>query len=560
MATSYNYTISGDFTNATQVDSAALQTIIDGNATVSVNTDYINQTGDNVTIFFPSALSAGQKTELDSVVDAYTYVDIKSRVSDTFEAVVSNNSNYPGDYTSIAAAFSDGANSVYVKNGVYFETSDIDIPDGGQLIGEACAKVIIYFIGACSVKIDGSGGISETSGTIAVTSGSNQITGTSTLFTNSSVGEFVLLGTNYFEIKSIESNTSLTISNTYKGAPLNGFNCCAQAMYTGNKIENLLITNSSSVGLYVRGVRHGGIKSIAVGSCGSNVELIDSGDMSIVELISSNSGGAGVKIENCMSMSFNTLNILNSDSHGIYFTGTGVNNVIESSATENNGGFGYCISDSTKSISISDNVIRFNNGGGVDIGVNTNAISVNTCTISDNNLNGINTAGDNTVISGCFINDNSAIGVLCGISSILEGNHITDNGTIGIQIPSSKDNCVVDGNKVRNNGIIGLDIIGNQTTVEGNVIINNGGNGINVAGNDCIISDTICVGNGGKGIYVTGDDNIISSNRVKTSTGSGVEVHTGATDNIVSSNNIKNNTGADYVDNGTSTLASSNKT
>ena len=67
-----------------------------------------------------------------------------------------------------------------------------------------------------------------------------------------------------------------------------------------------------------------------------------------------------------------------------------------------------------------------------------------------------------------------------------------------------------------------------------------------------------------------GDDGIYNSNIVKTSSGNGFEIASGATDNIVTdnivtdnivtSNNFKDNTGTKYVDAGTSTTAVDNKT
>ncbi len=60
-----------------------------------------------------------------------------------YEAVV--DAAGKGDYTTIEAAFADSKTVVFVRNGTYNPSSDIDIPTGGKLTGESRDGVIIDF-------------------------------------------------------------------------------------------------------------------------------------------------------------------------------------------------------------------------------------------------------------------------------------------------------------------------------------------------------------------------------------------------------------------------------
>ncbi len=561
MATGYTYLIDTHFTSAAAVDPVILTSIINANATVSLDVDYIEIIGNEVDIWFASALSGAQETELTAVVGAYTYTVPLSSGSGVYEVVVSTDVE-GGDYTSVAAAFAAGASSVFVKSGTYVETADVIIPDGGQLIGEATGKVVLYFIGAYGVKIDGSGGVKEVAGTITCANATNQVTGVGTTFTNRTAGEWVLIGTNFFQIASIESATALTLAKTYVGATVTGANCLIQPMFTGNKVSNLAIVNSAGVGvgLYVRSMRHGAFSSLAIYKCAHNVNFIDSGDLSVDSLIIADSTGIGCTIDNCMSISYSVINLLNNVSHGIVLLNNCTNIEITSSATENSGGYGLHVAGTSNQINISGTVVRFNNAGGVVVDVNTEGVSINASTISDNIGNGVNIIGDHTVVAGCFIKNNTSVGLLVGTSSIISNTHIKNNTGDGLNVPTGKNGCIVSGNEISNNGGIGMNIIGDEGVFDSNILDSNTGNGATIAGSDIVVSGTLIKGNGGKGIYVTGNDNTISGSRVKTNTGNGIEVHTGATDNIVSSNNAKGNTGTNYIDNGTTTGASGNKT
>jgi len=194
MTSNYIYNITDDFTNATKVNSNQLQSEINADYNISVNVSYINQVKDtnNVEVFFPTALSPSQKTALDSLVSSYTYTaPVQPSKVVSHQVVVSNDPNNPGDYSSISEAFDAGEESVLVRHGIYYESSDIIIQDAGQLSGEIQGKTIIVFTGPYSIKIDGSGGVKEDIGTISITHNTDIVTGVGTTFTNLSSEQFI---------------------------------------------------------------------------------------------------------------------------------------------------------------------------------------------------------------------------------------------------------------------------------------------------------------------------------------------------------------------------------
>lgn len=68
MATTYTYSLSGDFGTEDDLNSFQLVTEINANVGITVTCDYINTVGDDVDIVFASALSAGEQTLLDTDV------------------------------------------------------------------------------------------------------------------------------------------------------------------------------------------------------------------------------------------------------------------------------------------------------------------------------------------------------------------------------------------------------------------------------------------------------------------------------------------------------------
>ena len=565
---SYIYNIQTDFEKANKVDISVLQRTINDNKVISLDPLYINGNIQNsgttgatgpVDIVFPGILAtgpSGPKETLDGIIKNYVYVDIpKQSQLIAYDAFVSNNINYPGDYSSVSEAFNDGKQSVYVKSGTYIETFDIIIPNGGQLFGETPGSVIIALVAGNSIKIDGSGGVKETIGTISITSNTSTVIGVGTTFTNLSVGNFILLGTNYYEILTINSDTNLTLKSNYVGKTVINDLYQAQAMDTGSRIQNMIITASSSTALYVRGLRHGNIKSIAITQCNNGFEIIDSGDLSIQEIVPTFVNN-GIIITDSISLSFNTINVFNSVSSGITIRGNSTNIVLQSCACENNNGTGLIIEDTCKNINIIDNVIKNNNSSGIVIGGLSEYNTIANTEISNNNGNGINIGSSETIISNCIVTYNENTGIVLGSENVCDGCIISHNNK-GIDILSDK--CIISNNNIHGNGPTGMNIVSNKNTINGNIIengcvfINGSYNNYNTNN----LSSSV-----GDGVILTSNSkfNIINGNTIIHNELSGITIESNSEKNIVTSNMLYGNTGSNYIDNGTGTVSSSNIT
>ena len=481
---------------------------------------------------------------------------VGSLTTKTYSCIVDKSGN--GNYTSVVAAFNAGNTSVFVNAGMYIETSDIVIPNGGQLIGAVQGETIIVLYGPYSIKIDGSGGTNETTGTISIASNTSIITGTGTTFTNLSAGDFILVGTNYYTISTIDSTTQVTLLKTYVGSSITDAGYKAQSMYTGCIVSNLIVASSLSNGLYVRGLRHGKISSVAFTDCSTSMTIIDSGDLSIAEVISTFSTGVGINVVNCISLSFHTINIFNGSSHGMEVLGSNIIN--ESCACENNSGYGFHIIGDSSFININDCIVKYNNSIGIKGESTVTCTTISNTELSHNNGNGICMQGNNINIIACFVVENSGKGIIIGSENIIKGNTIKRNGGDGIKIPSASVLSIVSGNSMEDNTGIGVNVLAEKCGVSDNNIKESGGDGIYVDGVKNKISGNTIIDSGANGIHIasTGNSNVITGNIVESSAGNGLELITGAVNNIVTSNNLEDNTGANYVDNGTGTSVSNN--
>jgi hypothetical protein len=153
-----------------------------------------------------------------------------------------------GDFTSISAAFTSGANSVFVRRGTYVETADIVIPASGCLIGECPGAVNVVLSGGFQVLIDGSGR-QTTAGTISVSTGSTSVNGAGTSFTTLLPGDWILLGDLFHQISSITNDTLLILTAAYRGNAISGQNALGQSMIAGAGIENMVLTLAPSSAL-----------------------------------------------------------------------------------------------------------------------------------------------------------------------------------------------------------------------------------------------------------------------------------------------------------------------
>ena len=487
--------------------------------------------GDQVEIWFNDSLTTSEEERLVTII-ADKYQD-----SNIFEIIVDSKGR--GQFTSIAEAFAAGKISVFVRDGTYYETQNIIIPDGGRLNGESNVRILL--VGNNSIIVDGSNGIKQTVGTISISSASKMVVGVDTNFTALLPGNSIRLGTIYYEIKSIESDTMLTLLETYLGATLTNVDYLAQHMYKGVKISNLVIGYSTAPGIYIRGVRHCGFDTLAIIACTPNIVIVDSGEFSLSKIINGFSKSVGISLTNVTSALFQTLNSFNGSSHGIALQGKNSNVICTSSSFSNHFGSGLMIRDTAYDLHFTNCVFENNNASGIFMQDQPTHVIFQGCTMSHNNGTGITLSGLANVISNCIIKSNVSHGVAASLNSTITNNQIKNNGGSGISCDVNSHNVGISMNQIFNNNQDGVSSHADRGLYTGNTIMQNGGHGYNFTGTNNTISSTSVKQNTLHGVHfsATAHNNMLLNSQILNNTQKGAFIESNG--NIIAQNIIFEN-------------------
>jgi hypothetical protein len=339
--------------------------------------DHIDTIGDALYMYFTSTLTTEQTTAINGVVSAYVWVPpVAQTTSAIYQSVVSADGT--GDFLLLSQAVAAGNAVIYIKNGIYYEGGgDIVLPDGVHLIGESQSGVILVMLSG-AIKINGP--IPVVGGTISYAHASTQVVGVGTTFTGLTAGvTSIMIGMTYYLVKSIESDTALTLSDQYNGSAQTGAEFRYQVPQTGSTMEKLIIVGG---GLSVTGLRHGNFTAIALKSCGFTMNNCT--DMNIMSLIATFPPGIGMTLTNCTNLSIKVFDVFGSPSHGIDVENC-TNIVLDTCLTKNNGGNGFNVSGSTNII-FNSVVSQFNYSCGICV---TSSTQVSICGVFSKNASGV---------------------------------------------------------------------------------------------------------------------------------------------------------------------------
>jgi hypothetical protein len=481
------YSLAADFGGA--INEQVLKQQIEADAGIAPTTLDVGRTDDVVTISFSAALSAGEKTTLDGLVAAHDGT-VADQTAEIFDAIVDVHGN--GDYLLPSQAFAAGHVSVFVRNGTYVETTNVVVPNYGNLTGESAGNVVIYFAGlANGVVVDATGGTKETAGTISATTGSTTITGVGTTFTNLTPGtDYILVGTNYYKIASVTDNTTLDLENTYVGSSISGYTYTAQTMYTGVRISTLIIAGSTTHALYCRGNRHMSLDSIALQQSASGIYVEDSGDSSLYRILAMSTAATGVTLHNCVSISSSVIDTYNNAANGIAVSGNSRVIALSQCEPSSNGGAGISVGASTENIIIELSMVVYNTGTGIDVA--SGAVGC--------------------VVTSTTLRNNGAGSVIGADSTTFSNNQVVNNAGVGIA--ASADDCCVTANIVTGN-TDGIRVTGSGVVVNSNVCGANSLDGVHIVAG---ATDTICTynnlrGNTGSGLVDNGTTSETTGNK-----------------------------------------------
>lgn len=509
------------------------------------------------------------------------------------------------DFTSIAAAFVAGNQSVFVRDGVYPETADVVMNSNSRLIGESAGVIIDFSAGSFGVNIDGSGGTTETAGTIDVTNGSTTVSGTGTTFTNLNpigTNTAITIGASCYIISAITNDTTLVLEDAYNGDTKTGQNYIAQQIVESVVISNVKIVNSGSSGLFARALATSNLSNILISDCDTGVSIEQCCNNVCENISSFDCSTQGFIITDSSTCILSNCQAVNCGSDGFQVGGTSGNILINTCNGSNNDIHGLDIVGTSVDILVTESVFNYNNLNGINTGPSSTSFSASNCTFSNNGQDGIDFDSNDNIVSGCIISNNGRYGIQgnsqgtvngCQIFNnvdnninievdlrcVISGNAIYDGNSNGISIStSSNDNNImanlifnnagsgviidatsvsnlISSNRIQDNTVNGVTI----TASSSNLVIGNhiSGStiGISVSGvsDESNISNNIIINNSSDGINLNSDRCVISGNRCASNGGDGCVIGAGSTDCTIISNNFQNNTGVNLSDSSTIT-------
>jgi len=358
------------------------------------------------------------------------------------------NANGGADFTSIEDAISYiisiGGGDIFVHTGTYTITKNIPtITVPLNIIGTATSLVVIDF-NSTSRNFASNSGTPYTTGTISsITSGVN-VTGSGTLWlANASAGQFMFLGTRWYQIAAVTSNTTLVLAEAYiDDISLSAYRIATLTRNVG--FDSLTIKNSTGNGIQCDDVR--------------DVFLRD------VLFLDNNKGFA---LTNVSHLNIDNVVSVSSTSNGCDMTNVGLGTV-KGLSTPGNGGVGVAMS-------------------------NVKSCSFTACASESNSSVGVQLTSCDTVYLNFIANGNS-IGIECvsGNKEIDMMNcHVQDNTSDGIKLTASSDFCKVIGGHFDTNGGYGVNVAAvadDKNVVTGNSFNANVSGTVNDAGTGSVVA------------------------------------------------------------------------
>lgn len=286
-----------------------------------------------------------------------------------------------------------------------------------------------------------------TTGTITAASGVS-ITGSGTSWLSEvAAGQHLFLGTRWYEIASVNTDTSLTLAESY------GDNVTLPASYRiasviqNITIRNLTLKNSSGTGLIITDAR----KVVL-----DNILLLDN--------------NKGIVLTNCSEVSADRVILVSNTSNGIEAVNVGLSDW-ESVNAIGNGGSGFVLNN-VKTISLHTCASNSNTADGFN--VTTGSESVFLISAQGNGGQGLEFVSGNdncSVYNGSFQSNGSDGIKLTATSDNIKiyGNEINANGGYGVNIAaSSDDNTIVMANKFNANTTAPYNNSGTNSIIFGN--------------------------------------------------------------------------------------------
>lgn len=160
-----------------------------------------------------------------------------------YDAVV--DASGKGQYVSIQDALADGKKRIFVRAGTYILNSNIVLSSNTIIVGEDKYGTIINCNGNYQILIQGD--VPYFTGTISVTVSSAIVTGSGTNWLSSiTAGDYIGFNSSIYKILSVDSDTQITLEETYRGNTESGIIYFAGTFKNNVSLQNFTIKNSKS--------------------------------------------------------------------------------------------------------------------------------------------------------------------------------------------------------------------------------------------------------------------------------------------------------------------------
>ena len=351
----------------------------------------------------------------------------------------------------INAARDAGGGAILLKVGTYYPKHFITLYDNISLIGEDPDKTTIDGTGmglsANQASIFAGGEEVTNSGAISTTNGSTTIGGAGTSFISTGVkeGDTIYINAHPYSIRSIESETSLTIKEVYRGIAVSADIYAILRPKKNISLENFTLISNRS------GTNNGGILFTWCEK---------------------------VRCERIRVSNFSGLGFTAESSFNFTFTECEASNCLT----------GFEVHDEASGDRITNGeIINCYSWGNSSRGYMLDGVSIVRLTDSTANGNnvGIKVAGDEIVVSGCHSEFNVLYGIMIDTSiyNRVIGNNCSSNQYGIILTGANQDNTIV-GNICELNSNDGINVDnGEGNTITGNQCVANEDYGIALAAN-----------------------------------------------------------------------------
>lgn len=466
---------------------------------------------------------------LDHIDEAVTNPKLKAKVRG-FAAIVDAAGNY--DYTTIQPAIDYvnglGGGKILILNGTYNHTENLTLYSNIVLQGETPAGVVIQF-SAIAKGIKGYGvGNAYSTGTISINNDSDQVVGLGTTWVgNIAPGDLIRLDNRWFEIKSIEDNTHLTLIKDYHGNNLSGIAHEVHTFKSDMEVRDLSI-EGIGYGAYNqfqwaqrctwRNIHGQGNQIVYLNMNRCKDFAILNSDGFRTDIYLSNRGvvqnnamtwGNGNWIQYCWDV-FVTSNVINTDANPALTIQYGKGIVVSGNSLRSNAGSIVTLYNSSECTVIGNYCYDGYQAVKLD--------GSHRCRIIGNH-------GEGGTEYGILLSNGSTY-------NIIKGNYLKNYAHPGIRLSSGADYNTIIGNIIKTVGVGNVEpgiylFEADYNTIIGNKCLDATEDGIRVYGSNYnIITGNICRDNDQWGIKVTGvasNKNIITNNQLLGNTSGALE-------------------------------------